>query len=469
MRNQYDYDDPEEGMQEAVERARQQYATAADGNPVAYDPADQPTPDPAEGLPPAESRDFSENDEALSLLETQAPSGNVRPTETPAQRKAAEFAEEGAQPPRPKYDPNAEYEAAMKRLTGVPSRPVPDASRGLAKAQQQDRGQNRIERIMALISAGVREAPPPSFPSMATNASGFMQQQTLANQARQSELTGAGLAARVAKPSGRAGAGGGNVDALRSYLVKVGAGTDAELAGMSETQLRAVMSAYGLKSRTDTHAAERIKDEDYRERSLKQRKEDTAASRALAARGLEDREKNQIADDAQKLAGDLGDTAVFEQRYARLKQLAEENGGQLPGLGVIEGVRQQPGAIGSAVRAVSPPKPAAVEGRKLLRQLAADYARAISGAGVSDRERSVLNAATVDVDNDDSSIAMAGLESLREMYETKAAQLKRGFRPEAVRQVGGTVRVRFPNGSEADVPEAEVEEAVHKFKGQVVK
>lgn len=169
------------------------------------------------------------------------------------------------------------------------------------------------------------------------------------------------------------------------------------------------------------------------DRVIEQNKADASLGLAKAQFG-ENREQH-IATDAAGLAKELGDPAAFQSKYDRLMQLKESNGGEIPGLGVVEGVRQQPGFVGSAARAVSPPSGQAIEGRKLMRQLAAEYARSISGAGVSDKERAQLNAAALDVENDDSRIAMAGLDTLKDMYESKVAMAKAGARPEAVRRV----------------------------------
>jgi hypothetical protein len=392
------------------------------------------------------------------------------------QRKAAEWSEEEAGPVPPRLTPkplpahappdDGSYGDAMQRLMAVLKKPNPDYAKGYSEAQQKDEGENRTNRILDYLSAGLRRAPTATLSPAATNASDFLKRQALEQQGQSGELARLGKIAQLAKPAvKKPNPDAGNVDGLRAYLVKVGAGTDAELAGMNEKQLNAVREAYGLKYHASRDAVTDERDAAHFTETQRHNRQTEGAAWAAANRA----EGNRVAEDAKDLAGKLGDTAVFEQRYQKLQDLASANGGKLPGLGVIEGVRQQPGIIGSAVRAVSPPKPEAIEGRKALRQLAADYARAISGAGVSDRERAILNSASIDVDNDDSGIAMAGLKSLKEMYDAKAAQLKKGYRPEAVQQVAGTVKVQFPNGSTADVPEADVAEATSKFGGKVLK
>jgi hypothetical protein len=151
--------------------------------------------------------------------------------------------------------------------------------------------------------------------------------------------------------------------------------------------------------------------------------------------------------DVRDLSDKLGDPAAFSQKYEELMRLVKENGGEIPGLGAIEGVRQQAGVLGTLTRAVSPSSEAAIKGRKLMRQLAADYAREISGAGVSDTERRNLNAATIDVDNEDSRIALSGLETLKEMHAAKIAQLNRGYRPGVIRRaMGGNGPLDTPSG-----------------------
>ncbi len=179
--------------------------------------------------------------------------------------------------------------------------------------------------------------------------------------------------------------------------------------------------------------------------------------------------------DVKELANKLGDPAAFNQQYGELMKLVKENGGEVPGLGFTEGVKQQSGILGAGARAISPSNPAAIKGRKLLRQLGAGYAHEISGAGVSDRERANLEAATIDVNNDDSAIALSGLQTLREMHDAKIAQIKRGYKPEVVKKAvgpetpapapGGTVKMKFPDGSTHDVTPDKLEKA--KAKGAV--
>lgn len=164
------------------------------------------------------------------------------------------------------------------------------------------------------------------------------------------------------------------------------------------------------------------------------------ASRELARAGQRETKEQHITEGAKDLATKLGDPAAFQAKYDRIVALRDANKGEIPGLGIVEGVRQQPGIIGSVVRTVSPPDAKAIEGRKLLRQLAAEYARSISGAGVSDKEAERLKAATIDVDTDDSRIAMSGLDTLKDMYESKIASAKAGARPEAVERVEGAAK-----------------------------
>ena len=460
----------EDPMLAALQKARRTRAERPDGDPEEVARPAYASPDVDEGW----GLDLTDE-----LTVERDAGGNLGTPETRAQRKAAEYEEETDMPaPAAKSDytpavANDEYLSALKKIRERLSKPTPDYAKGYAEAAKKDESTNRVERIMQLLSAAQRRAVAGPFSPTSTNVSGFVQKQGLSRQGDEGELSRLGALARMAKPAAVKGGGkdAGNLESLRAYLVKVGAAKPEEVAGMNEKQLGAVMQAYGLKSRADTHASERTEDVDYRERSLKQRKEDTAAQRALAARGLEDREKNQVADESRDLAGKLGGDAAFEQRYSRLKELAAANKGVLPGLGVVEGLRQKSGPIGTAVRAFSPPTAAAVEGRKLMLQLAADYGREISGAVLSNEERERLNAATIDVNNDDSNIAMSGLETLRELHATHAGQLKKGYRPEAVKRVapdgGQTVPVRFPNGKVVPVPESEVNEAVTKFGGVV--
>jgi hypothetical protein len=431
-RNAYEYDDEEPGMQDAVERQRA---------------AQDVTPDWGLDTTALADGNDSEPDADTDDLQTQDTSG---PTPAPpaeslaqkAQRKTAERDEEGAAPtaryaavaakgvPTPQAPQDDEYKSAMRKLIDVLHRPTPDYRSGYAEAQQKDNTENRTNRILDFMSAGLRRVGTPSFTPAATNVSGFLRQQGLEQAGQNGELARLGKLAALAKPA-KTGKEPASVEKLRAYLVNVGVGTDEQLAGMTEPQLKAAASTYGLKVRADESATDNKRSDAQFEEAKRHNKETEGA----AWRTANNSQNNQVANDAQALAEKLGDKAVFDQRYEKLQGLIKANGGQVPGLGVVEGIRQQPGLIGSAVRAVSPPTQASIEGRKTLRQLAADYARAISGAGVSDTERRILNQASVDVDNDDSNIAVAGLQSLKEMYDSKAAQLKKGFRPAAVEQV----------------------------------
>lgn len=432
----YDYGESD-GMREALERAR---TGAGDVTEATRGPMVLP------------EMDFTEQSPKDPELETQFGNGATPPKETTAghaARKAAEYDEEGdysphkfSAPPMPPVNPakqaDDEYTAALRRIKGILSRPAPDYSKGYADAQQQDTSENRSNRIMDYLSAGLRRASAPNLSPAATHASDFLKQQAMTQHNDDSEASRAGRLASILKPAKTAaGKDAGNVEGLRSYLVKVGAGTAEELAGMSESQLKAAFQMFGLKHKIDREPVDDKFKQTFHDDNVASTEATRAQTLALANRTFADKNQDQVSNDAKALSEKLGDKAVFDKRYSDLQGLIKANGGKVPGLGMLEGVRQQPGIIGSAVRAVSPPSPEAVRGRKLLRQLAADYARVISGAGVSDKERAVLNSATVDVDNDDSAIALAGLESLKEMYDAKAGQIKKGYRPEAVRQVTG--------------------------------
>jgi hypothetical protein len=475
--NEYEYDESPEnpGMNSAVEnaRARKAYDTAADGNPVKYDPADQPLPDDDPKAMQLPELDFSDSgpfgkdsggpDDDLKLLQNQPTGDGPGPG-------ALQF--NGPTVKTPAQQGDDEYTSALRKIKERLSQPTPNYSKGLADAQQADNGENRTSKILAYLSAGLRRASVPTFAPAATNASDFVRNAQLQQQTNDGELSRLGRLASIVKPKAATSKDAGNVESLRAYLVKVGAGSAPELADMNEKQLGAVMQAYGLKHRIEREPVEDQFKTTFHNDNVASTNATREQTLALENRNFNEKNNDQISADAKELAGKLGDTAAFEEKYKHLKALAASNGGKLPGLGVIEGVRQQPGLIGSAARAVSPPSQQAVEGRKLLKQLASDYGRAISGAGVSDKEREQLQSATVDVDNGDPTIAMAGLESLRSMYEAKAAQLKKGYRPEAVRQVAGdappaagTVKMKFPDGSVHDVSPEKLDKA--RAKGGV--
>lgn len=251
MRNQYEYDDAEEGMQDAVERARRESDTAADGNPVAYDPADQPMPQ--------ESRDFTDNEAALGLTD-EPPDDDIKADLKP--EPAASAGHEAAPKPGPSPfadpKPEEEYAAALRKIRDRLSRPAPDYAKGYGDALKKDEGENRTNRILDYLSAGLRRAPTASLTPAATNAADFLRKQGMQQQGESGELSRLGSLARLAKPAAVKGGGkdAGNVESLRSYLAKVGAGTPDELAGMNERQLGAVMQAYGLKHRIDREPVE---------------------------------------------------------------------------------------------------------------------------------------------------------------------------------------------------------------------
>lgn len=211
----------------------------AGGMPAAYeDPGapDMPLPDDDVSAP---SIGLSESPEALDL--TTQPAGDAKPA--PAVPRSP-FAEP---------NPDDEYTAALRKIRDRLSQPTPDYSKGLADAQASDKSENRMNRIMDYLSAGLRRAPTAQLTPAATNVSTFLKRQGMQQNQENGEISRLGQLARLAKPARAAGAGKapGNVDGLRSYLVKVGAASAEELAGMSEGQLKAVMTGFGLKARLD--------------------------------------------------------------------------------------------------------------------------------------------------------------------------------------------------------------------------
>lgn len=414
-RNEYDYDNAEEGMQEAVERAG---GGDVFGVLAEEDDGDQ-APTGVSGLPP----------EPAMELEPYAPS-----SPSPVQTSAPDL--------------RSQRLAAVREATRLVDSPL-DAGPSdgdIAAAQGRDREQRGRDAFTEAIQAWLQRRPQ-RFQNP-SESNDLVKRRELAESSalkqRGQKLTAQQMLVKsLADPKG---AGGGLTPYQQEQLKR----RDADDAYRADRN-KSLDERHGIEHKEAGERADRAHAD-----SVRLTESNQALSRAQFSALERDRTDRQAADLAEK----LGDPVAFQEKYARLMALKEANGGEIPGLGVVEGVRQQPGVVGGVVRAVSPPSPQAIEGRKLVRQLAAEYARAISGAGVSNQERAQLNAATLDVENGDSSIAQAGLDTLKDMYESKVAITKAGARPEAVQRIENAPRPAqrpVPKPRPAGVPADAVE------------
>lgn len=418
-RNEYDYDDAEDGMQDAVERARLAYNTAADGNPVKYDPNDQMMPPEPLDLPPDRpSMDFTNNEEALNL--TTGPTGDARaaaPAPSPFKEPA----------------PNDEYTAALRKIKERLSQPRPDHAKEYGKALANDRSRNRTSQIMDLLAAGMRRSANVDYSPLTNSAAGVLTKQRIQQQGDNSELSALGMLARAAKPAKGSGAGGGNTEAVRSYLVKVGAGTPEELAGMNDKQLGQVMQAYGLKHRIDR---EPVEDEQKR-RAHEDSVRHTRFLEAMATRG----EGRLPAGEAAKLGGSDAALKAIDELSSEWDSKASSTGSGL--------MQYVPGSDANLY----------MPSLKTTTQVIGTF---LEGGKLTDADVPKY-AAMMPQPSDTKAVKEAKVAALKRLISEKRASEGQALQGSGYRVPGGGGMVRMSNGREtllvqpADVSAAEAE------------
>jgi hypothetical protein len=419
--------------------------------PAAYDDPKAPEmPLPDDGVNELPEMDFSDSgpfgapDDSSSELKylSRQPTGDA----TPSVPKPVA--------PSPAQDANDEYAAALRKIRDHLAKPAPDMADGYMKARQQDAEENRTNRIMDLLNAGLRRAPTPNASPLATNAAGFLQKSQLERAQSDGELARLGKVAQLARPmkAGGAGKDPGDVEKVRAYLVKVGAGSPEELAGMNEKQLGAVMTAYGLKVRGDESANDNKRaDAQFEETKRHNRESEGAAWRAANNRPVPASEGGAI--------GEVGAAATaLDELYAAHR--AGGFGGMLSKAGAVMtdklGLNNQTAQYQDQMKAT-----AQVVGRILEegKMTDADLPRYLS---------------MMPQPGDDDARASKKVAFINHLLALKRdgkveALAALGFNVKGVQGKGGrSVNVRFPNGKVVPVPEAEVDEATSKFGGEVV-
>lgn len=130
---------------------------------------------------------------------------------------------------------------------------------------------------------------------------------------------------------------------------------------------------------------------------------------------------------AKLLPPDYGD---FQRKFDEINQIVASGKGDIPGVGPVDANR--PSWLQSN---------AGIELQKRAKQMGLAYQHLITGAGASDREREQLNQATIDLQDERS--FMAGLRSLKDLYDTKVRQIRAGFPSDVVRQYDENIKREF--------------------------
>jgi hypothetical protein len=418
-------DDDAPSMQEAYDRARERggadtFGVVADleEHPVELPEMDFTKPEPTAKHPLAAGFEKA----ALG----RSPSAYEQPDEPEAEPDSyAPYTPSSPAAAKPADDRAAKYQSALGDVSRIAAEKVPGIDTDALEAAQRDRraktANNDFTRaIQAWMFRKPFEPTAPTDDSDLATVHGIKAKQAQGDKAQR--LSAAEMVAKALR--GEKQPGGSAMSAYQLEEVRRNAVLDDQRRRTKEAD----------DKRHDTEHTETVADRRLSHADSVAQQQATLKLAEAQFAALE-REREDSA--AQKLGGALGEKTDFDTQYARLMELADANGGDLPGLGVGEGIRQKPGVVGTIAQAVSPSTPEAVESRKLLRQLAQGYAHKISGAGVSNQERAQLEAATVDVDNGDPKIAMAGLQTLKHMWDAKTAVTKAGFRPGVVKRVEG--------------------------------
>lgn len=149
-----------------------------------------------------------------------------------------------------------------------------------------------------------------------------------------------------------------------------------------------------------------------------------AANRAAGIRAGEKadaervRTENKVVELSKALPADYED---FGKKYQTIKGLVASGKGDIPGVGEFDS--RLPNWMQSN---------AGIKLKKEAMQLNLAYQHLITGAGASDKERQQLAQATTDMENEQS--FLAGLESLKNLYDSKVRQIRAGFSDEVLKQ-----------------------------------
>jgi hypothetical protein len=336
-RNEYEYDDAEPGMQSAVERARQGFR----------DPPDDDGDGDSDGSPSGGTMQLPEMDFSGGSDEDKFqdfPTGSdpipahAETLAEKAQRKGDENDEEGGAPtaryagvaaqnakPVTPAPPDGEYKSALSALIARLKQPTQDYSQGYGEALKKDASENHTNRILDYLSQGLRRAPTATLSPAATNAADFLKLQSLRQSQSGGELARLGSLAKLAKPTATKDTG--DTEKLRAYLVKVGAGSPEELAGMSAKELMNVKEIYGLKHKIDREPVEDARAEQFHQdnqANVAAQQAHTAAMEALALRN----EGKLPASEAKDLGG--SDAAL-----KAIDSLSKDWEGKASGIGSI--------------------------------------------------------------------------------------------------------------------------------------
>jgi hypothetical protein len=149
----------------------------------------------------------------------------------------------------------------------------------------------------------------------------------------------------------------------------------------------------------------------------------------------DERVEDKVAKLGEKLPPDYRD---FGKKYDVIMEVVRAGKGDIPGVGFFDS--KKPAWLQSD------------EGLKLRKaadQLKIAFNHLVSGAGISDKERTLLDQATLDITNERS--FLAGLESLKDLYDSKVQQVRSMYPAEVVAQYDANV-ARVTASSQSDKP-----------------
>lgn len=405
----------EEGMEDALERAR------ATGGADTYGVLASLEDDE----PDVEVSDTTATSPATTRAEVSADIGE--PVKAPPVQTSV-----------PSPDLRSQRLAAVREAARLAAEPVSagPSDSDIAAAQGRDREQRGRDRFTEAIQAWLLRRPARFTP---TNETGDMltRRQLAENSAlkqRGQQLTAQQMLVKaLTDPKGK------GAPELTPYQVELLKRRDAEddyrrTKDAKKAEADAAALAAGRKSWAPVLKEMGIDPETATQKDIDRAMQlkHAKATEGLARAQFGEQKQEHIDKQTQELTKALGDPTVFDAQYNRVQELIALNGGAVPGAGKLEALKQD-SVLSPLLSGMSSDQ--AVEGRKLIKQLANNYVHAITGAGVSNLERSQLQSASVNVDSSDDRQIVLGLKTLKDMYDAKVKSAKAGFRPEAVERV----------------------------------
>lgn len=197
------------------------------------------------------------------------------------------------------------------------------------------------------------------------------------------------------------------------------------------------------------------------------------------------KEDARVDKDIKELSEDMTRSGApgFYQQSAVAEGLAAKHPDDLPGFGTFAGMLPDwaPGISDDAIQL-----------RQAVGQMLAEYRKGITGAGMSDAERAEYGRITGLIQSGNEKSVRLGMTQLRDAVDARTASRVSGSIPAAAKEfakrqpwVGevlkraggqqpgaavpaGKVRIRLPNGAVKIIPADKQEEAVSKFRAEVL-